>query len=169
MNREEMRLLANKCLEMYEKSNFGERKRFLSRWYFSLTDEKRDCLDMVVFYFCAPDTERVRLDRVRREALRDARERDGFLEEVKKKLAFLKKRDGGHYNEAVARAEKLRLLFKIRLSEAISFEAIWDYSFGLGWNTYLLTAIKEGRLPKEKKIQPDDNTTRVWEAGWNAA
>jgi len=171
MEREKTRLLRDRCFEVYEKSNLGKIKRraIFSRWYLSLADEERDYLDASELSFCVPNTRRIRADQKRREVLREARERNNFLDELKKEMMFLKKKRGGHYDETVARAEKLRLLFKIRLPALTSAEACQEYFSGQGWNAYLYEAVKKGRAPKEKKGQSNDNTARAWQEGWSAA
>ena len=167
MEREKICLLMARGEEIYNESFY--KKGVVSRWYFSLTDEERDYLDASELSFCVPNTRRVRVDKKRREALRDVRERDGFLEEFKKNLAFLKKRGGVHYSEAIALAEKLLSLFKVRLPDPISSETSHEHFSGQGWNACLGAAAQEGVIPREKKSQSESRTIKAWEEGWNAA
>ncbi len=142
----------------------------IAKWYYALTDEERDYADEEYVVF-VPYSRRARKDRLRREALREARERKVFLAELKKILASLKKKKGMRcYRKAVARAEKLISLFKIRLPDMISNETSQEYFFGSGWNTCLGTAVKEGKIPEERECELKDDTMEAyWQKGWNAA
>ena len=140
----------------------------ITKWYYTLRDEEKDYVDQAYALFL-PYSRRSKADRRRRQANKEARERDSFLEELKKNLAFLKKRRGTRYREAVARAEKLLPLFKIRLPDPVGNETGREYFFGNGWNGCLEAVAQLGAIPGERKSQSAKIAFKIWDEGWNAA
>jgi len=171
MERERVSLLHDRCWKVYEKSNLGESKKraIFSRWYFSLTDEERDYLDMSNLSFCVPNSRGVRADKKRREALRGAREREVFLKELKKKLSPLKRKREAFYKKAVVRAERLISLFNIRLPMPMGSESSYDYFSGCGWNNCVMDVVKKGLIPAAKEKEQGKPVEWAMNDGWNAA